>query len=97
MYKVGIMPEVGIAELRRELKAWLDRVRSGDEVIVTDRGRPVARFSPIDVPSRFDTLISRGVVSPPTRPRTAATSRPRISTPEPVSDLVIEERERRRA
>ena len=73
MYKVGAVPEVGIAELRRELKAWLERVRSGDEVIVTDRGRPVARFSSINAPTRLDTLVSSGVESPPTRPRAPAT------------------------
>lgn len=97
MYKVGAVPEVGIAELRRELKAWLERVRSGDEVIVTDRGRPVARLSSIDAPTRLDTLISSGVLSPPTRPRVPATGRPRIPATEPVSDLVTEERDRRRA
>ena len=40
--------EVGIRELKNGLSKYVDRVRAGEEVIVTDRGRPVARLSPID-------------------------------------------------
>ena len=42
--------EVGIRELRAGLSRWLDRVRAGEELIVTDRGAPVARVTPIDQP-----------------------------------------------
>ena len=40
--------EVGIRELKNELSKYIDRVRGGEEVIVTDRGRPVARLSSLD-------------------------------------------------
>jgi prevent-host-death family protein len=36
--------DVPVTELRAHLSEWLDRVRSGDEVVVTDRGIPVARL-----------------------------------------------------
>ena len=40
------MKEVGIRELRQNLSALLDMVKRGSEIVVTDRGRPVARLVP---------------------------------------------------
>jgi prevent-host-death family protein len=37
----------GIAELKAKLSEYLSRVRAGEEVLVTDRGRPVARLVPV--------------------------------------------------
>lgn len=37
------MTEVGIRELRDHLSRYLDRVQDGEEVVVTDRGRAIAR------------------------------------------------------
>lgn len=39
-------PRVGIRELRHDFRAWLERVRSGERVIVTDRGHPIAELVP---------------------------------------------------
>ncbi len=41
------MPRVSISDLKARLSAFLDIVRNGEEVLVTDRGRPVARLMPI--------------------------------------------------
>jgi prevent-host-death family protein len=61
------MAEVGVAQLRRELKDWLDRARAGDEVVITERGRPVARLSGIDVAPLLDQLAEEGRLSAPPR------------------------------
>jgi prevent-host-death family protein len=74
------MAEVGVAQLRRELKDWLERVQSGDEVVITERGRPVARLSGIDVAPLLDRLAEQGHVK-------AGGS---------VADLVVVERDARR-
>jgi prevent-host-death family protein len=37
---------VGVAELKKRLSEYLDRVKEGEEVIVSERGRPVARLMP---------------------------------------------------
>jgi prevent-host-death family protein len=37
----------GIAELKAKLSEYLSRVRAGEEVLVTDRGKPVARLVPV--------------------------------------------------
>jgi prevent-host-death family protein len=39
--------KAGVAELKARLSHYLERVRAGQEVLVTDRGRPVARLVPV--------------------------------------------------
>jgi prevent-host-death family protein len=84
--------EVGIRDLKNGLSRYIERVRDGEEVIVTDRGRPVARLTSIDASSdRLADLVSAGIVRPPTR--TASRRPPRRIEPKgPVSDLVLEQR-----
>jgi prevent-host-death family protein len=57
--------EVGIRELRDNLSRFLDEVRTGRELIVTDRGRPVARIVATSGESWLDELVDAGVVTPP--------------------------------
>ena len=40
------MKTVGIRELKNRLSEYLRRVRSGESVLVTDRGEVIAEFSP---------------------------------------------------
>lgn len=40
------MRRAGIREARQNLSALLDEVRKGREIVITDRGRPVARLVP---------------------------------------------------
>jgi prevent-host-death family protein len=35
---------VSITELRAHLSEWLEQARAGEEIIVTDRGVPIARL-----------------------------------------------------
>lgn len=84
--------EVGVRDLKNNLSRYLDRVKDGEEVIVTQHGRPVARLSAMDHPSdRLAELIASGAVRPP---KSTARHRPtrRITAKEPVSDLVAEQR-----
>ena len=55
--------DVAVSVLRAELSSWLDRVRAGEEIVVTERGVPVARLSPIASASRVDELGRAGVLS----------------------------------
>jgi prevent-host-death family protein len=84
--------EVGIRELKNSLSRYIERVRAGDEVIITDRGRPVARLLALDAASdRLAELVKAGVVRPPTSPHRHRPTR-RIKSKGPVSDLVAEQR-----
>lgn len=59
--------EVGIRELRDNLSRFLDDVQAGRELIVTDRGRPVARIVGTPGESWLDELVAAGVVTLPER------------------------------
>jgi prevent-host-death family protein len=91
------MAEVGVAQLRRELKDWLDRAQAGDEIVITERGRPVARLSGIDTGPLLDRLADEGRISrAPAAARPAARGRRRTSARGDVAALVVVEREARR-
>lgn len=84
------MAEAGIRDLRDHLSRYLERVQAGEELIVTDRGRPVARLIPVDPAHPFERLVAEGIIEPAVsrhRARPAA----RIAAG-PVSDLVSEQR-----
>ena len=41
------MPSIGAFEAKTHLAELLDRVERGEEVLITRRGRPVARLCPV--------------------------------------------------
>lgn len=84
------MTEVGVRELRDHLSRYLEHVQAGEEVIVTERGRAIARVVPIGAERTIDRLIREGLVTPP-RQRTRRLPTPLQSTGA-VSDLVAEQR-----
>lgn len=45
------MERVGVRELRQNLSVYLRRVKAGQRLEVTERGRPVARLEPIVDPA----------------------------------------------
>ena len=84
--------EVGVRELRDNLSRWLDEVKEGREIVVTERGRPVARLVPSSGPSHLESLIAQGIVTPASAPRLPASSIRRIKARGPVSGFVTEQR-----
>lgn len=79
-------------DLKNNLSRYLERVQGGEEVIVTDRGRPVARLSALDHSTdHLAELISSGVVRPAVRTSRRPPKR-RIRPRGSVSDLVAEQR-----
>jgi len=85
--------EVGIRELKNGLSGYIDRVRNGEEVIVTDRGRPVARLSSLDAAhDHLAELIAAGIVRAPKNSTRRHVPKHRIKSKGTVSDLVAEQR-----
>ena len=82
--------EVGVRELRNNLSQYLERVQSGEEVLVTDRGRAIARVLPLGAPRTLDQLIAQGLVTPARQ--TKRGSRRPIKAAGTVSDLVADQR-----
>lgn len=67
------MIRVSISRLKDQLSAYLQKVRAGQTVVVTDRNRPVAQLIPIDRQEREDEriahLVSQGIIRLPKGPR----------------------------
>ncbi len=68
------MATVGVRELKNRLTRYLQRARMGEEVVVTDRGKPIALIRSIhpsqavrSLDARLATLASQGMVTLPSR------------------------------
>jgi len=82
--------EVGVRELHDRLSEYLQRVEEGQEVLVTRRGRPIARLSAAESRDPLAELAERGLVRLPKGRRSAR--RAQVKAKGPVSDLVSEQR-----
>ena len=62
-------PAVGVRELRQNLSVYLDRVKDGDILRVTEHGQVVALLTPLPrkVMSVFERLVAEGRATAPTR------------------------------
>jgi len=92
------MGAVGVRELKNRLTYYLGRARKGEEVIVTDRGRPIAILKSLQHVDRAATLETRlarlatlGVITLPTRKGFSRT-RPARLIGSPVSRAILEDR-----
>jgi prevent-host-death family protein len=59
--------KAGVAELKASLSRYLERVKAGQEVLVTDHGRPVAKLVPVaeaEKGSRREAMIREGLLLP---------------------------------
>jgi prevent-host-death family protein len=65
----GTTMQVGIRELRDRLKHYVAAARSGEDVIITDRGHAVARLVALHEERPVDRLIKAGLATPPRRPK----------------------------
>lgn len=79
------MKRASVSELKASLSAYLVGVKNGEEILVTERGRPIARLVPAvgSEPGgeRKDRLVRMGVL----RPGSAKLS-PDLWKPSPVRD-----------
>lgn len=85
--------DVAISMLRAELSGWIEHVRAGEEIVITERGIPVARLLPIASAPLIEQLSQQGVLGKPRqagRPPARGIARARAT--DPVSELVTEQR-----
>jgi prevent-host-death family protein len=86
------MRSVNISDLKARLSAHIQLVRDGEEVLVCDRNKPVARIVPCRLEDRSEQeqrLVARGVLTPPLKKRPASGSWP--EPPGNVSDKAMEQ------
>jgi prevent-host-death family protein len=59
------MAQVGVRELKDRLSGYLKRVQGGEEIVVTERGRSVARIVPVKTSSlkrALEPMLREGAV-----------------------------------
>ena len=92
------MAAVGVRELKNRLTHYLRRVVRGEEVIVTERGKPIALLQSIQAASpttsreaRLAGLAARGLITLPAR-RPLRTVRTVKVSGRPMSETILEDR-----
>lgn len=60
------MDSIGVRELRQNASRYLERVKRGESIEVTERGVPIAVLAPMPVvkKTRIDELIEQGILIP---------------------------------
>jgi antitoxin (DNA-binding transcriptional repressor) of toxin-antitoxin stability system len=82
--------EVGVRELHDRLSEYLERVEAGGEIVVTRRGRRIARLSRLGAERPLEDLVRRGLVRMPKAQRSFRAAQ--VKSSGSVSDLVSEQR-----
>lgn len=93
MSEVGQQPaRVGVRELRQNLSVYLDRVKDGERLVVTEHGQPVAELTPLASGSisTLQRLIAEGRARPAKGNLASLGSPPAVDRP-PGSRTVSEE------
>lgn len=82
-----------MTSFRAELSDWINHARNGEEIVITERGLPVARLTGIEHATLIDQLTAQGVVGKPRRRgRPKASGRARVRATGSVSDYIAEHR-----
>ena len=84
--------DVAVSELRAHLSDYLDRAREGAEVVITDRGVPIARLLGLTATATLERLAADGVIARSATPRPRASGQPRPRPSQSVADLVSDQR-----
>ena len=91
------MIRTGIKDVKNNLSRLLAQVKAGEEILITERGRPVARIvkenrEDKSIRAALGPLVQRGLIALPSR----SILKERISVVEvqgkPVSEMVTEDR-----
>jgi prevent-host-death family protein len=87
---------VGVRELRQNLSIYLDRVKKGEALTVTEHGTAVAILRPLpDASSTLDRLVAEGRATPPSRSLHELPRPLRMELDRPLAQLLDAEREER--
>ena len=92
------MSTVGVKELKDRLAQYLRRTKQGEEIVVTERGKPVAVIQPIEsahpirsLDAKLARLAAQGRVSLPTRALLKRVRLVRVPGPR-IAQTVVEDR-----
>jgi len=84
--------DVAVTDLRAHLSEWLERAREGSEVVITDRGVPVARLLGLSTTATLERLAADGIIGRPAARRPPAAGRARPRPRRALSSIVSDQR-----
>jgi prevent-host-death family protein len=82
----------GVRELRDHLSRYLDEVKAGRSVTVTDHGTVIGTIVPMRFSERTMQLYRQGRVGLAKRPKSAARDLPEIEIQGGITDILLEMR-----
>ncbi len=92
------MSIVGVKELKNRLTQYLRQTKQGEEVVITERGKPIALIQPIhaagplsSLEARLAKLAAQGFVTLPTHKPLKRVRLAKVSGP-PISKTILEDR-----
>lgn len=91
------MISAGIKELKNNLSRYLNRVKMGEDIIITERGKIIARIiqedpKNISLREALSPLIVKGLITLPSQKIDKEISAPLKLPGKPVSEMAIEDR-----
>jgi antitoxin (DNA-binding transcriptional repressor) of toxin-antitoxin stability system len=91
------MIHAGIKEVKNNLSRLLARVKAGEEILITKRGKPIARIVKENqgynsIRTALEPLVRRGLVTLPSRSILKDDISAVEASGKPVSEMVIEDR-----
>jgi len=92
----NVVMDVGVRELKARLSHYLDLAQGGQDVVVTEHGRPVARIVGIrlELPAHLASMAQRGELQPARRTRAALGALAPPVAAGSLVDVLLEERQR---
>ena len=91
------MISVGVRDLKNNLSRYLSHVKDGEVILITKRGKPIARLMK-ELPDRqalrtaLNSLASKQLITLPTRGIDKDIPDPIVVEGKPVSEMIIEDR-----
>ena len=91
------MISAGIKELKNNLSRYLSRVKKGEDILITERGRVIARIIQEDrknmsIREALSPLIVKGLITLPGQKIDREVPSPLKLPGKPVSEMAIEDR-----
>jgi prevent-host-death family protein len=88
---------IGLRELNQNPSRAVARVRAGESLVVTDRGKPILRMVPeVESPSVLSRLVAEGTVTAPAEQGMPDLIPDLVPEVESVADLLLADRARER-
>lgn len=91
--------KLGLREANQHFSRMVKIIKQGEEVILTERGRPIAMVTPLGAGAnwgmRLDRLAKAGLIQLPDRPGRIGPAKPVRARGKPASQILTEERDER--